>query len=503
MKNFVEAAQVLETGTNLISPHLRWLLRNVILEHCGSDAVNIIAYHKDIPTDSWGEAIPIVKGIAINLKKHFDESFDEVCSEKNKNVSIRFHIISNIIDTALHEAHHLKAAHEQKQYEDPNIEQEESKEIAKIKLWEAAKHFDVEIFTFGPVIDSLLHEIIEQFREDITPSENEPNFQVAEWKALQVFMWDHKLAYYDPEKELRIGMRSMFEGQVTKKGAPWTEPPIMYSGETKVREAVISPDQTTVPKTLPTMQPVPLTSQPVMTQQPIMTQQPVMTQPAMTTPTIYTGEDERIAIDYSNQSQAVLVPITGAEQPQNLTMPAIAAPIQGHLSTEEIRKTAELVLRTLFWHVVNKCEFNIEGGWNNPYAILEPVNISNIPHATQLFTHMSTVDENGVRMDQVPCEGFIKGKLSKLQQLPMYELYLNLNGELHKRTLIVQNPNKKDSAGNYTAWATKARSGHVIMMLLADKKPTDPPGQNNMKAYITLNPGTHLGQEEYKLVLPK
>ena len=113
------------------------------------------------------------------------------------------------------------------------------------------------------------------------------------------------------------------------------------------------------------------------------------------------------------------------------------------------------------------------------------------------------MDENGIRLDQVPCDGIIKGKLSKQQLLPMYELYLNINGNLHKRTFIVQNPNKKDTAGNYTSWATKVRNGHIIMMLLEDKKPTDPPGKNNMKAFITLNPGTTLGQEEYKLVMPK
>ena len=59
-------------------------------------------------------------------KKHFEEAFEIVTSEKHPNVSIRFHIISNIIDTALHESHHLWAAHKHKNYEDPNIEQEES-----------------------------------------------------------------------------------------------------------------------------------------------------------------------------------------------------------------------------------------------------------------------------------------------------------------------------------------------------------------------------------------
>jgi hypothetical protein len=488
MKSFVDAAQILETGTDIVSPHLRWLLRNVIIDHCGKDAINIISYHKDIPTDHWGEAIPLVKGIVINLQKHFEEAFEIVTSEKHPNVSIRFHIISNIIDTALHESHHLWAAHKHKNYEDPNIEQEESKAIAKSKLWLTAKNFDVEVFTFGTVIDTLLIDIIQSFREDITPPDNDPTFQVSEWKALQVFMWDNKLAFYDPEKEIKIGMRSLFEGQVSPQEAPWTDPPTMYTGESKMREAVISPDQTTVPKTTPMTTPI---------QQPL-TQQPLMQQPIQQGPDIYTGEEEPVN-NYSNQSQAILTAVP-VEQTATLTMPSIAAPIQGHIPKEEIKTTAEKVLRTLFWHVVSKCEFNIEGGWNNPSAILEPVNISNIPHATQLFTHMTTVDENGITMTQVPCDGIIKGKLSAQQKLPMYELYLNMNGTLHKRTFIVQNNNKKDNQGNFTNWSTKARSGHIIMMFLEDKKQNDPPGKNNMRAFITLNPGTHLGQEEYKEV---
>lgn len=454
MKESIEAAGTLiEDGIELVSPHLRWLIRNAALSHCGGEALNVISYHKNIPTDNWGEAIPIVKGIAINLTKHFEEALETIIKAEQPCVSLRFFLLSDLIDTALHEAHHLKAALEHNSYEDPNIEQEESKQIAKTKLFQFAEEFDVEIFTFGKVIDELLQEIITAFKEDITPKDDDPNFKSEEWKRLQVYMWDHKLAFYDPDEKIQLGMRALFEAQIPNK-QPWTSTPVSFIDNTKIENVA---EQTPV---LPINQPM---------QQPINNNQ---------TPETYYGDDDDM-VCYQQMPQQFV------QSPQNT------------LSVADIKIAAETVLRTLFWHVVNKCEFNREGGWNNPTAILEPVNITHIPHATQLFTHMSTVDENGTAMSQIPCEGIIKGKLSAKQQLPMYELYLNMNGQLHKRTFIVQNPNKRNNEGNFSNWAQKARTGHIIMMLLEDKKPTDPPNKINLRAYITLNPGDHLGQEIY------
>lgn len=470
MKAFIDSVHLLETGIEHVSPHVRWLLRNAIIEHCGKDAIDLIAYHKNIPTDNWGEAITIVKSIVINLEKHFNEVFDLVCAEQNIHVSIRALLIRELLDTAVHEAHHLKAAAETNEYENPDVEQEAARNIATNKAWLAAKKFDVEIFTFGPVLDKLLEEVIAAFKED---AEAKPEL----WKDLQIYMWDNKLAFYNPNKDTAIGMHAFFEAQADDI-APWLDNPAKFVGEQKVREAAVTTDQTTVPKTTPITQPV---------------MQPVM-QPTMQ-PQIYMGDtlEDMQSIDYSQQVvNNVMTPVMPAVQmpPVQTYTPDTTAPA-GYMTTEDITLAAETVLRSLFWHVMNKCDFNIEGGFNNPQAVLEPVSIQHIPNATQLFTHMSTVDENGVKINQTPCNGFIKGKVSK-QNLPMYELYLNLNGALHKRTFIAQNPNKLDSTGNaLSKWAEKARTGCKIMMLLEDKV--------GVRAYIMLEPGQVLGQEEYKL----
>jgi hypothetical protein len=83
----------------------------------------------------------------------------------------------------------------------------------------------------------------------------------------------------------------------------------------------------------------------------------------------------------------------------------------------------------------------------------------------------------------------ISGLISK-QGLPRYALYLNIAGNVVKRTFIPQNPAKTKADGTPTAWANKVRQGTKIMMLLGDNGPT---------AYIELDPNVPLGQEKFVL----
>ena len=55
MKTFVEAAQIMETGTDLVSPHLIWLLRNAIVEHAG--AVDGVTVRREATVDGFGPDI--------------------------------------------------------------------------------------------------------------------------------------------------------------------------------------------------------------------------------------------------------------------------------------------------------------------------------------------------------------------------------------------------------------------------------------------------------------
>lgn len=494
MKVFIDSAHILETGIEHTSPHLRWLIRNVAIEHCGKDAIDIITYHKDIPNSHLGESIAIVKGIVINLSKHVEEAFERVCAEENINTSIRAHLIQELIDTTIHEAHHLKVATETNNFEDDYKNEDEARAIAKRKVWLSTKNLDAEIFTFGPVIDAFLEETIQCFKEDV---KEKPEL----WKELQIYMWENKLAYYDPEKEKAYGIRTLFEALergLNDSTASWLNEPIKFIGEVKIGEATVTPNQPTMLKTIADIPPSPqtiTTQQLQQSQQFQQAQQFPQPQQPQTIPT-YIGEDasESYTIDYlqeiGNQyTQTQPLQTTFQHQLYTPTLP------EGYLTREEIQTASEMVIRTLFWHIVNKCEHTTEGGYNNPQAVLEPISIAHIPHASQIFTHMTTVDENGVTLNQTPCNGIIKGKVSKTSLMPMYELYLNFNGELHKRIFIPTNPNKTDNTGKLTGWAEKVRNGGHVMMFLSDKE--------GVRAEIILEPGKHLGQEVYKLRTPK
>jgi hypothetical protein len=76
----------------------------------------------------------------------------------------------------------------------------------------------------------------------------------------------------------------------------------------------------------------------------------------------------------------------------------------------------------------------------------------------------------------------------------MYNLYLNVGGQLHKRTFIPQNPDKMKD-GNLTSWAQQVRAGSRIAMLLADNE--------GPKLDIKTEPHELLGQEKVNFWVAK
>ena len=79
------------------------------------------------------------------------------------------------------------------------------------------------------------------------------------------------------------------------------------------------------------------------------------------------------------------------------------------------------------------------------------------------------------------------------ENLPKYTLFLNIYGQLHRRSIIAQNPNAVDDMGQLKTWAREAKAGTKIMYVLGDE------ANPGLRAYIKLAPGQVLGQEEYKL----
>jgi hypothetical protein len=156
--------------------------------------------------------------------------------------------------------------------------------------------------------------------------------------------------------------------------------------------------------------------------------------------------------------------------------------VNGHgLSPEQCWSCVTQVMLRLAQHVFTKCGFNPQHpkGWDSQmvYAVLEPVRIDDIPHATALFAFMDSRDHAGktkqrlmpvIKTDQGT---FVKGDVwdqnakREPTYLPGYTFEIvGADGVLHKRTLLAQNPNTSSST------AGQAKNGWKIMHLMNGDK---------------------------------
>jgi hypothetical protein len=152
------------------------------------------------------------------------------------------------------------------------------------------------------------------------------------------------------------------------------------------------------------------------------------------------------------------------------------------------RIAAEIVFRRLFQHIYSKCGWDGAGKFTNAGAVLEAVPIDDITEAKSLFTKMDTFSPEGAYQSAVEITSHITGLVSK-EQLPYYRVYLNIGGQIVKRTFIPQNPDKTKN-GQITTWANKVRQGSRIAMLLGNNGPT---------MHIETEPGQMLGQEKFEI----
>jgi len=466
-QEFITMAQLLETGIHQVSPHIRWLLRHAMIEHCSSKAIHQIAYCKDIPVDINGkpifaETFSATRSIAINLTQHVITCAAKVETPDLMYTSIRALLIRELVDSVIHEAHHLKCSLMADDFTNSDLEEDEAKIIAMQKSWESARKWDADIHVFGPIIDSLLKEWINGLKTERDSTKEE----VEMWKDLQVFMWDNKLAFYNPEMDQECNVRDAFEA-MAKNEDPWTEPPKQFLIEDieVAEDNLEDTDGSEAPEA-----------------------------PVADIPTAAAQTDIPIEYDMpileGGLQQAIVPPLPEtplSKKPAVVIPPPPVGPIVDKLA---IQKTLESIMRVMFVHVMSKCGFTTAGGYNNPAAVLETISLAHIEGATELMTHYDTATATGIYSGNVPCQGQIKGMISE-DNLPMYRFYLNIAGQLYKRSFIPQNPNKLDINNCPTTWAQKAKEGTKIMML-SEK------GVGN-KAHISLAPNTPFGQEEFHI----
>ena len=434
MNNYYKVPEVLVTGCEMVSPHLEWLLRNAAIATCGSDNINILAFVEE-HEELFGKADYDFKGIVVYLINNVANCIDKIAGGDNQNISFKALLIHELLDTVIHESVHLKLGTDVEM----DFSEQEAVRIAKEMNWKIAKELDVNIEYLGKFIEDNTRLFIDGLREDTKET-------AVMWKDLQIFMYDNNLGYYDPDKEVRLSIYQTFEA-MSKDENVWTSKPATF----------IVPVEAPEPELIQTV----------------------------TTPEPVIAKAEEVVVENKTQSFAgyedyetggVVTPVVATPVvPTQTTVPEV-------LTTQEIVEVCEKVWRKLFLHVQTKCGFTKEGTYNNSLAVLEGVNITDIPNFKKVFTNMDHVDTLGQYKARQPIEDVIKGCIQQ-NGMPQYKLYINFGGTLHYRTLMCASPDSP-------TWGKEAKQGVRRMYVKSD----EPKG---MKAIITLRPDQKFGQEDY------
>jgi hypothetical protein len=143
-----------------------------------------------------------------------------------------------------------------------------------------------------------------------------------------------------------------------------------------------------------------------------------------------------------------------------------------NFTPEKIRSMMEQLMHTLYAHIFNKCGYRVMASPAfddaQKWAILEPVNVSDIPDMDKFLiaADVHDVSTNDTKK-KVPVEnGMVSGKCTKKGGWPSYTLYLNCNGLEIKRIILPQNPWKLDDAGAYSRPAKDAQAGATIAWIM-------------------------------------
>jgi hypothetical protein len=107
----------------------------------------------------------------------------------------------------------------------------------------------------------------------------------------------------------------------------------------------------------------------------------------------------------------------------------------------------------------DKCTWNGAGSFGNPAGVLDGVSIADIPYGTVLVHSCETLNNMGQRT-RTDCNGYVRGTVFAKKGLPAFMLFININGTIHRRTLVAQNPNTTSKS------AESARRGDQIAWVI-------------------------------------
>jgi hypothetical protein len=152
------------------------------------------------------------------------------------------------------------------------------------------------------------------------------------------------------------------------------------------------------------------------------------------------------------------------------TTPTVEVYPNHGLAPEKIRELFFSVASKCFTHVFTHCQ--PQGGGQpheNIVGFLKPDAVATIPvilseEEKMVVVKCECVNAMGQRREaKLTSDGEVRGWVTPDAKVPMYKLFINFNGQELIRTLVPQNPNKRNAQGVLSQTASNARQGTAIM----------------------------------------
>lgn len=146
---------------------------------------------------------------------------------------------------------------------------------------------------------------------------------------------------------------------------------------------------------------------------------------------------------------------------------------ESQIDIATINKIAKGVYMKMYNFIFKNCGplRNSDVGFSNPEAVLTTL-LPLTPEESEIFVSMDHMDVNGRWCPGVSTANGLLGKVMKNTKLPCYEVTLNVNGAIHQRLFIPQNPNKRPN-GVLTQRALETRAGDAIAYIIVKDDETN------------------------------
>ncbi len=499
-KKYNIATHILTTGREYISKHLEYIF-NSICHHHAPDLINSINLNPDTPK-YFGSSMGSAKAMSFNIVKHFAHAINQ--SKECPQYSVRGLLILEFINTCLHETKHLILKSEPGITDDSDTEYQEAEaeKFETLHRWDTAQYINVEVTSFGPVIDDMMAI----FYKELTEAREAGTMD--DWQEQQLYMIDNGIIFHDTRKSVLLKSVFDFFHYFSKTKEGWDRSLIPVFEEINEFEETTDTNVDTPPNEIEIDEDLYSKDKDMDD----IWKQEDLTKPLQPLPTIETGPaiipegyDPLMDMEMGENEYIPEEEIdidTGGEHDMSTLDSEMDSPVsQGEMEAPPVQPMAEraisseaaavaniskIVMHRLFNHIYSKCGWNGVGKFTNPNAVLDPVNINDIEGASELFTRADAFDADGKYKVGIPTDGFLRGITSN-DGIPMYKLYVTFKGITQKRTFIPQNPDKTNN-GQPTAWAKRVMAGHRLAMLL--------PESGSPKLYLETTPGQLLGQEK-------